>query len=189
MIANHPFGIVDGLALCYLASLVRSHFGILIHSALCREPLLAPHFLPVDFGETPEAVRINIDTKRRALATLRAGNAVAIFPSGAISIAHRIFAPITDEEWKLFLAKLVQASDATVVPIFFPGQNSRLYHIASHINDTLRTSLIVREVYKRSHQPLRFVIGDPLSAESLHHIKGRRALIDHLRTVTYALAD
>ena len=95
----------------------------------------------------------------------------------------------TDLDWKLFMAKLVQSSKATVVPVYFPGQNSRLFQVVSQFSLTLRLSLVIREVNDRIGKPLRVVVGNPISYDNLAHIEGRQALTDHLRRCTYALAN
>ncbi len=85
LIANHPYGVLDGLIICHFASLIRPHFKILIHKALNREPRVEKYVLPIDFDASEEAALSNIETKRRAIETLRDDNAVVIFPAGGIS--------------------------------------------------------------------------------------------------------
>jgi putative hemolysin len=187
-IANHPYGVIDGLAICHLAALTRRDFRILINKALCLEERLAEYMLPIDFNESEEAVQTNIDSKRKSVEALRKGGAVVIFPAGGIATAVSPFGKVTDLDWKLFAAKLVQTTKATVVPVYFHGQNSRLFQLVSQFSLTLRLSLIIYEVNKQIAKPLHIAIGAPLTHEQLAGIKGRQALMDHLRQVTYGLA-
>jgi putative hemolysin len=186
-IANHPFGVLDGLAVCHLAAKARGDFRILLHRALCREERIAQHMLPIDFTDSPESVRLNIATKRKSLDFLRAGGAMVIFPAGGISTATKLFGGVTDLEWKLFTAKLIQLTEATVVPIYVHGQNGRLFQLVSHFSLTLRLSLIIREVKKRQAATIRASIGEPIPYEQMAELKSRRELMNHLRRVTYAL--
>ncbi len=189
-IANHPFGVVDGLVMCHLADQTRGDFRILINSALCREEQISRYMLPIDFAETREAALINIESKRQALKKMQEGVPIIIFPAGGISTTQGYFSQTaTDLDWKLFMAKLVQSSKATVVPVYFPGQNSRLFQVVSQFSLTLRLSLVIREVNDRIGKPLRVVVGNPISYDNLAHIEGRQALTDHLRRCTYALAN
>jgi putative hemolysin len=187
-IANHPYGVLDGLTLCYLAATTRREWRILINNSLCKEERIASFMLPIDFTGTQEATQMNIETKRKSIETLRNDGAVVIFPAGGIATSIGAFGKeATDLDWKLFTAKLVQTTKATVVPIFFYGQNSRLFQIVSQFSLTLRLALIIYEVNKQIAKPLRLSIGQPIPYEQMANIKGRQALTDYLRQVTYTL--
>ncbi|MFK7844222.1 MAG: lysophospholipid acyltransferase family protein [Rhodothermales bacterium] len=189
IIANHPFGVLDGLSICHLATLIRPNFQILTNSVLCQDPALAPYLLPVDFDETREAMRTNIETKNRAIKTMEADGAVVIFPGGGISTAEGWRGQITDLEWKRFAAKLIQISKATVVPLFFHGQNSRLFHIVSQFSLTLRLSLLLWEAKRRANTSIKVTIGAPLPYPSIAHLKDRQRMLDFLRAHVYGLAE
>lgn len=186
IVANHPFGVLDGLSICHLAAQIRSNFQILTNRVLCTDPALEPYLLPIDFDETPAAIRTNIDTKNRALETLRGNGAVVVFPGGGISTARTWWGEVTDLEWKRFAARLVQQSNATVVPIFFHGQNSRLFQIVSQFSLTLRLSLLLHELKRRCGTSLKISIGEPLDKKAISHIKNRQALLDVLRKRVYS---
>lgn len=187
IVANHPFGVVDGIVLGYLISRARPDFKILVHSVLYRLPELQPNLLPIDFSETPEALRINLETRRTALGDLDAGRAIAIFPGGGVSSAPNAAGRAMDPEWKTFVARLIQAKRATVLPVYFDGQNSRLFQLASVFSLTLRMSLLFREVVNKIGTEVRVQIGEPIPHEALAEFENRRDLVDHLRKVTYAL--
>lgn len=190
LIANHPYGVLDGLIICHFASLLRPDFKILINKALCNEPRVAHYMLPIDFDETAEAAMTNIDSKQRALATLHAGNAVVIFPAGGIATTVRgPFGRAVDLEWKLFVTKLIQMTEATVLPIYFHGQNSRLFQLASHMSLTLRLALIIHEVNRKAGETIRVSIGDPIPYQNLASIRKRKELLSHLRESIYGLAQ
>ena len=187
LIANHPYGVLDGLAMCYLASRLRPNFRILLNASLCREERIAEHTLPIDFAVSVAATRTNIESKRKAIEVLRGGGALVIFPAGAISTAISPFGQVTDMEWKLFTAKAIQSTQATVLPVFFHGHNGRLFQLVSQFSQTLRLSLIIYEVIKRIARPLHLRIGEPIPYSKLAAFNSRQNLIDHLRQVTYAL--
>ena len=143
--------------------------------------------LPVDFAETREAAKTNIETKRRAVETLNQDGAVVIFPGGGVSTSQGWFGPAKDLEWKRFTAKLVQTSRATVLPLFFHGQNSRLFQIVSQFSLTLRLALLLREVKNKMGLTIDVSIGNPIPFEALAHIKNRQELLNTLRDITYDL--
>jgi len=185
--ANHPYGIVDGLALCHIVSRSRPDFRILINGVLCRDERFDDHFLPVDFSETPAARRTNLRSMREALGTLRSGGALAMFPAGGIATSRRGFGPVRDLPWKPFIAHLVQKTDADVLPIHFAGRNSRLFQMASALSQTLRLSLIIREVLRMRGEEITVRIGNLEPNEALRAIGERDAITEYLRRQTMRL--
>ncbi|MCB0643825.1 MAG: lysophospholipid acyltransferase family protein, partial [Phaeodactylibacter sp.] len=187
-IANHPFGVLDGLVLSCLISRVRPDFKVMVNEVLTREPLLAPYLLPIDFRPTKAAMDMNIQTRKDTLLTLKAGQALGIFPAGGVATAHKGSRKVEDLEWKLFVAKAVQMSGATVVPIFFHGQNSRLFQLASRINMNLRLGLLLNEVRNKMGDTVQLAIGDPIPPETWKSCADRKELLEFLRNETFALS-
>ncbi|MCC6006829.1 MAG: lysophospholipid acyltransferase family protein [Rhodobacteraceae bacterium] len=189
VVANHPFGILDGLAMGALLSRARGRFRILAHRVFCRAAELEETILPVSFDETPDAIRLNIATRRAALGWLGQGGALCIFPGGTVSTAARPFGLPLDPGWRGFTARMVQKSGATVAPVFFEGRNSRLFQIASHLHPTLRMACLIAEFRRRVDTPVRLCIGKPLAREVLSRYDGdARGLMACLRHETYRLS-
>ena len=163
VVANHPYGVLDGILISWLIEKVRSDFLVIVHSALLRAPEGRDNLLPVDFSETPEARATNLATRAAARERLEKGGVVIVFPAGMISTApDRLgLRPAREYPWQPFIAQLIQRSRATVVPVWFGGQNSRLFQIASHINGALRLALIFHEVRIRIGAMIDIRIGDP----------------------------
>ena len=190
IVANHPYGVLDGIVVSWLVQKVRPDFLVLTNAVLLRAEEVRDYVLPIDFSDTPEAVATNVKSRAAARVQLEKGGAVVIFPAGGVSTAPDRLGrrPAVDAPWQPFAAQLVQRARATVVPIWFGGQNSRLFQIASHISLTLRLSLLFREVKHRMGTTLAVGIGAPIAFEDLAGIKDRQALADELRARTYALA-
>jgi putative hemolysin len=189
LVANHPYGILDGLAMGRILSAARGDFRIIAHIVFRKAKDLENAILPIDFGESKEAMASNIETRRQALAYLAEGGAIGIFPGGTVSTAAKPFSRARDPFWKTFTAKMIARSGATVVPVYFDGANSRLFQIASHLNQTLRTALLISEFDSRVGDPLRVTIGRPLPPEEIRKRAGdSRALMDYLRRQTYSLS-
>lgn len=188
-VANHPFGVVDGMALCKIALLARGNFRILIHAMLCQDRDLAPYFLPIDFRETKAALKNNIHAKRLALDYLNQDIPILIFPSGLVSTADRKgFGRVVDAPWTTFAAKLIRDANAAVVPVYFHGQNSRRFHVASHVAEPLRMAMLLSEVLKKFGHQVAAEIGDPLPWSRLEHYESRQDLTDFLYQQVQALA-
>ncbi|MDQ0469664.1 lysophospholipid acyltransferase family protein [Labrys wisconsinensis] len=190
IVANHPYGVLDGVVIAWLIEQVRRDFVILTHALLLNAPEAAVSLLPVDFSETPEALKTNLRTRALARQRLEAGGCVIVFPAGAVSTSPDKLGrrPAIDAPWQPFTAQLIQRSGATVVPIFFGGQNSRLFQIASHVHTALRLSLIFKEVRDRIGTRLPVAIGDPIDGAEIAAAGDRKALVEMLRRRTYALA-
>lgn len=186
-VANHPFGVLDGLGLCDLALRARGDVRVIIHRALFRDTSLQQFMLPIDFEGSRAAAKRNIAVRNEAIDYLVGGGAIAVFPAGGISTADHPFGPATDLEWKLLPAKLIQKAEATVVPVHFSGQNSWLFQLVSMFSQTLRMSLVIREVENKRNEPLRVTIGHPIPFSELAEIRDRKALTAHLRAQVYAL--
>jgi putative hemolysin len=189
-VANHPYGVLDGIVISWLVGKVRPDFVVLTHAVLRRAPEVDDFVLPIDFSGTEEAQETNLRTRAAARAQLDKGGAVIVFPAGAVSTAPDRLGlhPAVDARWQPFVSQLVQRSKATVVPIWFGGQNGRLFQIASHVSQTLRISLIFHEVRARIGALLPVAIGAPIPFEVLSQIKDRQALADDLRARTYSIA-
>ncbi|MCB2128585.1 MAG: lysophospholipid acyltransferase family protein [Rhodobacteraceae bacterium] len=189
VVANHPYGILDGLMMGHILDAVRGDFRIMAHRVFARAEAMERVILPINFDDTKAAIAENIAARAQALDYLRQGGAVGIFPGGTVSTAATPFATPADPVWRNFTAKLVTKSDALVVPIYFDGQNSRLFQLASHLNYTLRMGLLIREFRARIHQPVRIVIGKPIPRHALEARSGdATATMDFLRKATYDLS-
>lgn len=189
VIANHPYGILDGLMMGHILSRRRGDFRIVANSVFRRAEDLNRVVLPVSFAETKEAARLNLETRATALDYLGQGGAVGIFPGGTVSTSARPFGRPMDPGWRNFTAKMVAKSQATVVPIFFDGHNSRLFQLASHLHLTLRLALLIKEFRARIDEPVRLVVGAPIARPALDaHRADPKAMMDFLRRATYELS-
>jgi len=190
MLSNHPYGILDGLMLGHIMSQSRGDFKILAHKVFSKAQDLDEVILPISFDETREATAMNLNTRKLALDYLGEGGAVGIFPGGSVSSPRRVFGRPMDPKWRTFSAKMIAKSDATVVPIFFDGYNSRRFQMFGKVNRTIRTALLINEFKRRLNAPVRVAIGDPLGRDALDaYIKDPRAMMEFLRSSTYGLSS
>ncbi|MGJ8588734.1 MAG: lysophospholipid acyltransferase family protein [Yoonia sp.] len=190
VVSNHPYGILDGLMMGRILSARRQgDFRVLAHRIFRRAADLERIILPISFDDTKEAAKLNLETRANAIAYLQAGGAIGIFPGGTVSTSATPFSKPMDPSWRTFTAKMVAKSGATVVPIFFEGQNSRLFQLASHLHATLRTGMFIREFKAQINKPVRVVIGDPIPQEALEPFKkDPKGCMDFLRKATYELS-
>ncbi|MEM6535311.1 MAG: lysophospholipid acyltransferase family protein [Pseudomonadota bacterium] len=189
IVANHPFGFLDGLLIAWIVSLRRTDFKVLTNAVLDGAPEASDWLLPIDFAPTREAQKTNLATRAESLERLKAGECIVVFPAGGVSTSPTPFSRCAvDDTWKPFTAKLITRSDAHVTPIFFEGQNSRLFQWASHMSIELRLALIFREVKRRIGTALPVHIGETLSPHDLSGVGKRHDLMAFLRAQTYGMA-
>lgn len=151
--ANHPHGLVDGMVLAELIGRVRKDYKILTRSLLTDVDQIADFMIPVPFDHEEDAIAKSIEMRKRAMEHLANDGVIVIFPSGKVASSDTMMGPVVEREWNPFTAKMIQRSKATVVPVFFPGANSRLYQIANQISATLRQGLLIREVVIAMNKP------------------------------------
>ena len=187
VVANHPYGVLDGLMIGHLVGRRRRDFRIVAHGLLTRSAEAAPFLFPIDFADTETARATNLRSRKGALDWLQGGGVLIVFPGGTVSTAPKAFGPAVDPPWKPFTAKLVHAARAPVLPVCFVGQNSRLFQLASHVSLTLRMSLLFHEVANKIGSRQRIEIGDLIPYAELARLKDRAALMTELRRRVYAL--
>ena len=190
MISNHPFGIIDGLILCSLASKIRDDFKIMTHETLKLIPELDNFILPIDFsGTDKKIIKNNIKTAKEAKKHLENNGLLIIFPSGSVSVAKNLKTAAEDDEWKLFPAKLIHQTKTDVLPIYFEGKNGFLFHLfASKIkNQTLKYSSYIHETRRKIGKEIIIYSGELIKYESIENIKDRSKLTEYLKNITYNL--
>ena len=176
------------IAVLALAEQLGRPFRVLINNELLKVPEMAPYSLPVSFEETKEALALNMQTRHEALRLLKDGVTVVIFPAGGVATAKKGFGRAEDLPWKMFPAKLIQAAKANVVPVYFEGQNGRLFHLASRISLTLRVSLLIREFRRLSGSTIQARVGEMIPWEVLSSHADRKDLLARLFGAVFDMA-
>lgn len=189
VVANHPHGMVDGMVLGYVIARVRDDYRILTRNLLTGIDEVASRFLiPVPFPHDPEAQRKSVAMRATAMDHLKAGGLVTLFPSGVVAASQTVFGPAVEAEWNVFTAQLIRRSGATVVPVYFPGANSRWYQAANRVSATLRQGLLLHEIVHSSGKPQAPVIGAPIGPDDMARLKDDpRGFMEWLRAHTLAL--
>lgn len=189
VVANHPYGILDGLMLGYILSTTRTDFRILAHRVFKKAQDLDKVILPINFDETRDGMAQNIETRKRAISYLSKGGCVGIFPGGTVSTSVKPFGKAMDPSWRKFTARLIAKSKAQVVPIYFEGSNSRLFQIASHLHYNLRMALLIKEFRRRTNDKVSVVVGEVFADHKINEYKkSAEELMNFLRTETYKLS-
>jgi len=188
IVANHPFGVLDGLVICWLTSKIRSKFKVLTHSLLLRASETKDFLLPIDFSESKKAMITNLETRKTARRILDEGGTIVVFPGGTVSTTKRFYNKTAlDPSWRNFTSRLIKRSKPTILPLHFTGQNSFLFQTASHLSETLRSSLLFHEVKRRINTKVPVIIGDPISYSDIDESLSNTELSEYLRNTTYKI--
>lgn len=190
VVANHPSGVVDGMVMAEMINRVRPDFKILTRSLLTGIPEVEQFMIPVPFPHEDNARELGLQMRADTMAHLKAGGAIILFPAGKVAHSETFFGPAIEAEWNLFTHKMVAKSGATILPIRFTGQNSRVYLMANLVSATLRQGLLLYEIKRGLNKPQRPHVGAPIPASVLKDWPGDpRGFLAWLRAHTLALSE
>ncbi|MEP5151817.1 MAG: acyltransferase, partial [Planktotalea sp.] len=163
-------------------------YRILTRSLLTGVDEIEEFMIPVPFPHEEDAREQSLEMRRRAMDHLANEGVIVLFPSGVVASSKSWFGPAIEEQWNPFTAKMINRSGATVVPIHFPGQNSRAYQIANCISPTLRQGLLIHEVMHACGKPQKPVVGKPIGQETIKEWSSNpRGFVAWLRDHTMSL--
>src|SRR5262252_5436025 len=188
IVANHPFGIGDGIATLALAEQLGRPYRVLVHSAFLKVPEIRDLALPIDFSESPEAIRTNLASRNAARRLLRDGVTIVVFPAGGVATAEHPAGKAEELPWKTFTARLIQLAQAAVLPVYFEGQNSPLFHFVSRYSETIRLALMVSELRNFVGATVPVHVGAVVPFEELTSRADRQGLTLELYARVHQLA-
>lgn len=187
LVANHPYGGIDGLVLINMISRIRQDFKVMGNFMLERFPQLLGHLICVDPFGSSKATKANIGPLRQATRALQQGELLVMFPAGEVSSWQPKRGCVVDGEWSSTLARLVRLTRVPVQPVFFPGGNGAFFHLAGTLHARFRTALLPRMLLNKKGFKIAPVIGHPIPAKKLLRGYTDKALVEYLRLRTYAL--
>jgi len=187
-VANHPFGVLDGAALAVLLSRVRSDVRVLTNSLLAGIPELHQRCIFVDPFHTPTSADKNLKSLKQAIAWLRQGGALAVFPAGEVSQLDLRDGQVTDPAWNTVAARLVRKTAATALPVYFCGRNSMTFQVLGLIHPRLRTLFLLQEFLQQRAKQVRVRIGKPIPSELITSLDTDDEATEYLRLRTYLLS-
>jgi putative hemolysin len=194
VVANHPFGMMDGAVLAVLLARVRPDVKVMTNYLLRDVPELAQHCIFVDpFQNDSSGGRKNIDVNRRALrealAWLQGGGMLGVFPAGEVSHLQLHQGQISDPAWNETAARLIQQTEAAALPLYFCGRNSVSFHLFGMIHPKLRTAFLLQEFLHQKGRTIDVRVGSEITSDFIAGIADHREATEYLRWRTYLLAQ
>lgn len=187
VVANHPFGGIEGLILASCLLSAREDTKVMANYILGRIPELRGLLLCVDPFQRKESATRNFKPLKDAMLWLRKGHALAAFPAGEVSHLDLRSREVVDPAWHHSIGRMARTSKALVVPVFFEGTNSIMFQLAGMIHPKLRTALLPNELLNKAERTINVRIGDPIPSEKIKGLKTDEKIITYLRMRTYAL--
>lgn len=194
-VSNHHFGSIDGMILSSLVGHRRPDFKILTTFLLAKIPSLKPCFLPVDNLSATNQGR-SVAGIRMALEQIARGEGLGLFPAGEVATYQKKGRRsavskkkvVEDIPWADNIIKVIKKSKQPVVPIYFQGQNSKMFHFLGKIHPRLRTVRLIHEMFNKAGTTVKVRFGQPITPEEIAVFGNDiEALGKYLRNRTYAL--
>ena len=188
VVANHPFGGIEGVMMLDLLRRVRPDVKIMANYILGRMPEMNEYSIYVDpFGNRDSAKR-NLAGMKEAVRWVNEGHMLAVFPAGEVSHIDLQKRAICDPEWSPTIARIIQKTQAAVLPLFFQGRNGNLFQIMGLIHPRLRTAMLPYEIASKRDCTIKVNIGRSIPYERLATFD-TKALSNYIRFRTYLLCN
>jgi putative hemolysin len=189
VVANHPFGALDGLAMILAIAKVRPDFKVMANFLLQNVAPIKDYFIAVNPFETRRETYSNVGGLKAVKQHLENGGALGIFPAGEVSTYQGEMNAIADKKWATSAIKIVRNAGVPVVPVYFDGRNSRLFHLLGMIHPNLRTLALPAEMLRKKGDTIRMKIGKPIQPKDTEMFTSLDQYSRYLRAKTYALGS
>jgi len=186
VVANHPFGGLDGILLIKVLSQVRPDIKVMANFLLKRVEPISDFFLAVNPFEDQKGIKSSVGGLKSAMEHLQKGGGLCIFPAGEVS-SYDASNKITDRQWQYPALKFIKRANVPVVPVYFNGKNSRLFHLIGKIHPHLRTAKLPSEFLNKKRKPVKIRIGSAISVKELEGFTEVYQFGRFLRAKTFSL--
>ena len=182
IVANHPFGLLDGLIICSIICDVRKDYKILINDEVSQIDQIREYLLPIKFSKLTEDIKKNIISKKKAIEHVNSNGILITFPSGEVATSSLIFNEANERRWKPLIGSIINKTNATIIPVRFFGKNSLFFQTVGFVNNNLRRILFIRELLNKKNQTFKLSIGKKISSLNEERLNNRQ-IVDKLRSL------
>lgn len=189
VVANHPFGGIEGILMCALLRQVRTDVKFMANFLLGRMPDFRDSLILVDPFGGGDAAKANIKPLKESLKWLKDGHVLGVFPSGEVSHINLLRGGVTDPQWSDTIGRIVRATRSPVVPMFFKGSNGFLFNLLGLVHPRLRTAMLPSELANKQDKLIDIRIGNAIAFKKLERFERDSDMMDYLRMRTYYLEN
>jgi putative hemolysin len=189
VIANHPYGGIDGLILMKVMCDVRPDFKIMGNFLLQKLKPIEHLIIPVNPFDNVQVNKSSLVGIKKTIEYLQNGTPIGIFPAGEVSSFQSDSKKVIDREWKPAVARIIQKAQVPVIPVYFSGGNSKLFNILGMIHPVFRTIKIPSELLNKKGQEIKIRIGKPILPKTYNEFEEPTQMLRFLRAKTYALGS
>ena len=186
VVSNHPFGGIEGVMLLSAIAKVRPDFKIMANFILSHIPNLKECFFAVNPFENNPEWKSSVSGIKGAILHIAAGNGLGVFPAGEVSRYHGHDFP-EDLPWSTSIARIIKNAGVPVIPVFWEGQNSKLFYALDKIHTMLGTARLTRELANKHDTCFNLQIGKPIMPAEVALYENPKELAAYLRCRSYAL--
>lgn len=186
LVANHPFGGADAMAVGDLAMTRRSDSRVLSNEFMYSVEILKPRLIPVDVYGGAEAKQKNLRAMREASRHLSGGGLLVVFPAGEVASWNRKTGQVEEASWAPHLGALARRTRARIVPVFIPGTNSKWFHGLGRVHPLLRTAWLGRELLGHQGTAIELRVGRPIEPDAADDAE---AITAEVREALFRLAE
>jgi len=188
VVANHPYGVLDGAILTVLLTRVRPDVKVLTNFLLSDVPEMEQHCIFVDPFQTDRSAESNRRAVRQALSWLSHGGMLAMFPAGEVSHWQMPHVQIGDPQWNDTAVRLIRRSRASALPVYFCGHNSVGFQLLGMVHPKLRTAFLLQEFLRQEGRTVEVRVGSEIAPNTFDAFRDEAEAMEYLRWRTYLLA-
>jgi putative hemolysin len=189
IVANHPWGGVEGMVLLKLICEIRPDFKFQGSFLLHQIKPIEEYIIPVNPFERFKSAKSSYTGLKQSFEHLSEGKCLGIFPAGEVSSFRLRDFKITDRQWQKSSIKFIQKAGVPVIPVYLKGYNSSAFHFLGGIHPLLRTAKLPSEILNKSHKKLKIEIRKPISPKIIKKFTSVSSLTHYLRAKTYTPSD
>lgn len=185
IVSNHAYGFLDATTLIAFIGKQRPNFKITTNYLLSTLEVSKGLMIPVNPFDKKE--KRAMGGTQRVLNHIKQGHPISIFPAGEVATYYKGSKEIKDRKWSISTFRLIRMAQVPVVPIFFEGTNSRMFHFLGRIHPYLRTFRLMKEYLKKKDATLDVRVGDIVYPETYNTFDNDENLKNFFRNEVFKL--